>query len=472
MAIVYFPTIYEDELMYSVCARFYWHSGFLTYRDVAGMLYQVRNARPSIEFINNMAPEVRELLLKQCSMETIIHKHTMFPMYMRFYGMDRRKETFQALLKMDSNKNIFPRISYKENTRYLRYCPVCAKEDRERYGETYWHRSHQLYGNDICYRHECYLINSSVMIGGNVSPNLTPAEMEVSKEANIIKCDNTKLMSLARYMTAVFQAPMDFERDYLYGEYLGARLNREKYISKTGVQRKLDTLYQDYREYYKGLSQEYILSMEQVQKIFNGKRVLMHEICQMALWEGISVEELLNPDENIIQAGTNALYQRVALNLEIDYDTVKLIGDAISSEQNRMKQNSMRKSRKQDKWNKLDMEMLPQVQKIIEEMKEQDGERPVKISITGVCKAMKLPDKRFEYLPMCKKVIRSHMETQEHYWARELVWAVKQMEDLGEPMNWKHIRNYTNLRKVNVKAALLELKAMDMQVYELVKNLL
>lgn len=28
--------------------------------------------------------------------------------------------------------------------RYLKYCPICAEEDRQKYGEAYWHRSHQI----------------------------------------------------------------------------------------------------------------------------------------------------------------------------------------------------------------------------------------------------------------------------------------------------------------------------------------
>ena len=42
MAIAYFPDIYEDELLYSLFARFYAHTGQMVYRDVAGMLFQVR----------------------------------------------------------------------------------------------------------------------------------------------------------------------------------------------------------------------------------------------------------------------------------------------------------------------------------------------------------------------------------------------------------------------------------------------
>jgi len=39
----------------------------------------------------------------------------------------------------------------------MRVCPLCVKEDRERYGETYWHLSHQLQGIDVCHKHGCYL---------------------------------------------------------------------------------------------------------------------------------------------------------------------------------------------------------------------------------------------------------------------------------------------------------------------------
>lgn len=48
---------------------------------------------------------------------------------------------------------------------------------------------------------------------------------------------------------------------------------------------------------------------------------------------------------------------------------------------------------------------------------------------------------------MCKAEIEKYQESQEEYWAREVVWAVNHVITEGNRLNWKQIRNLTNMRK-------------------------
>lgn len=82
--ITYFPKIYEDELLYSVFARYGMQSGSLTYRSMAEELLTEPRASLSIEFINQLQPEVIKLLCRNLSFEEIILKHTMASYYARF----------------------------------------------------------------------------------------------------------------------------------------------------------------------------------------------------------------------------------------------------------------------------------------------------------------------------------------------------------------------------------------------------
>ena len=471
MAIAYFPDIYEDELLYSLFSRFYAHTGQTVYRDTAGILFQVRSTSPSIEFVNKLTPEVYDIITKNNNMHALIEKHTMFPMYMRFYDSDRRKKSFQALIEMDSSKNIFPKITYKDEGRYLRYCPLCAKEDRRIYGETYWHRSHQLYGNDICHIHRCYLVDSKVLISGKVSPDLIAAEMEVEPDENIRECNDLNMIALSQYMTEVFKLDMDFEKNFPYGKYLEARLDK-KYFSSDGIQRKMAVLHQEYGAYYASMNQQYLLTVDQMHKIFSGKRRRLSDICQMALFEKIPISELVHPREDIIIQTHNTIYQNVAHKLDIPYETVELVGNAIMLEENTRKQNTIKEYRASEKWERLDMELIPKVKESIGFIQESKAGRPVKITIASVCRVIGFPDKKFNSLPKCKEIIESYYESQEHFWARELIWAVQTILNDNTTLNWKHIRMLTNLRKVNVEASLTELKNMDKDICELVEALL
>lgn len=56
-------------------------------------------------------------------------------------------------------------ISRKE---FFMHCEKCCKDDIEKYGETFWHRTHQLPGVFICYKHDIPLFSTNV---STKSPN-------------------------------------------------------------------------------------------------------------------------------------------------------------------------------------------------------------------------------------------------------------------------------------------------------------
>ena len=176
--ISYFPAIYPDELLYSQFARYYTKSGYMAYTYVAEELYVSKIVRPDMEFVNAFTPDALRMITKDMTMEEVVLKHTMFPYYGRFLPLERREKAFRALVDMTGNyHNLLP-IPQRKSTsnRCLRYCPMCTKQDRQEYGETYWHRTHQMIGLAACPVHGCYLMDSSVIISGKMPPMLKSAE--------------------------------------------------------------------------------------------------------------------------------------------------------------------------------------------------------------------------------------------------------------------------------------------------------
>ena len=471
--IAYFPKLFEDELVYSLFARFYSDTGFLVYRDAAELLFQNPYYRPSIELINNLTVEATELLEKQMPLEQIIERHTMLPAYIRFMQKERRNAVYQSLVHQDGNKNIFPKIAKTNEKRYLRYCPLCSEADRQKHGITYWHRAHQLVGVNICVKHHVYLQNSDVAISGSGSPDFFNAEQLVPEQEQVRRCYNHKELELAEYIIKVFDAPLDLKNEIRIGEFLSSRVPADKYYTDSGAQRDVQLLHNEYAGFYKDVLSENILNPVQLQKLLCGKRLSMYEICQFAFFLGISTEELTNIESEKIDSKRCQIYEAVSRKLEIDMETVQRIDEAIA-EQERLMQFRHAKSKRSEVWNVMDAELLPKVKEVCSTLYNGDGERsrPAKVGAQTVQRMLGLPDKRLDKLPMSKAEINKWMETQAHYWARELVWAVKEIEDTGQPMNWKHVRVLTNLRKRNVEVALSELKPMDERVFQIVKDLL
>jgi hypothetical protein len=49
--------------------------------------------------------------------------------------------------------------------RHLRFCPVCIEEDKRRFKEAYWHRTHQVPGVEVCPTHGVFLDESTFSRG-------------------------------------------------------------------------------------------------------------------------------------------------------------------------------------------------------------------------------------------------------------------------------------------------------------------
>lgn len=151
----YFPTPYPDELWYSVLCRYYIRSGntnLLVHRGKGGFPTSLIFPDSSIYNIINQLPEglfsVRDMILQ----------HTLFPYFCRMYPVERKEFLLQgfyvgAFSGNDPAWKVIARSVLK-----LKYCPICAKEEVELYGESYWHREHQIPCVTVCRKHKCRLI--------------------------------------------------------------------------------------------------------------------------------------------------------------------------------------------------------------------------------------------------------------------------------------------------------------------------
>lgn len=469
-----FLDFYPDELVYSVLARYYTQSGYMRYTFAAEDLFQSKTARPDADFVNLYTSYTLEMLTRKMSMEDVILKHTMFPYYGRFLNKERRNQAFQALVKMQGNyHNLLPMQKSKDGRkRHLRYCPVCVKEDREKFGETYWHRVHQMPGIEVCPKHGCHLVDAVCVTVGKASPSLISAEESVQGSRHeILKTKESLDENLARYMAEVFESEMDLKDDIPVGKFLHSRLEGTPYCSVRGEQRNIEKLHEDFTKYYKELSSNYFTELWQIQKVFTGDRVNFNEICMLAMFLEIPVKELVNMrlpekssqerfDEKIYKLHEQGLkYPEIAEKLGASYDVVKMIGERRYGTYHREAKQSMKVGAKAYDWQKIDKATLPKVKEAIRNLWGDGIERPQKITIYKVERFLNISSKRIStYLPMCRAEIEKYKETQEEYWAREILWAMEKLKREGEIVNWKNIRMLTNIRKKDFIACGIYLK--------------
>lgn len=485
MGIAYFPKVYPDELIYSVLARYNVHSGYSAYIFCAEDVFVNKRVSPDKAFLNVLKSEVLESLCGKMTMAELVEKHTMYPYYARFLPCERRNRAFEAMCSMSGDYNNLLAIPKQKNgeSRYLRYCPLCAENDRQLYGEAYWHRSHQMTGVSVCPKHGSKLLNSSLIISGKASPNLITAEQEI-KRMDVIYGNETE-KQLAGYVGKVFQSDMDMGNTVAVGQFLHSEMSGTEYLSVRGEQRNIQKFYDDFMAFYNELPVKGLTELWQIQKVFNNYRLNCFEVCQIAMFLNVPTGRLCNmelPDrtqEQVFDDKVRELhkqglkYPEIARRLNASYNVVKPVGNGVYGKYERGKRVHQKCGAKPKDWNRIDRESLPSVKSAVRELWGSREKRPHRVTESAVCKMLGFPDKRLELMPLCKKEVLKHQESQEQYWAREMVWAVCKIQKEGKAPNWKQVRVLTNMRKDNVLVCLPYLKEIaEPELYELVQAIL
>ncbi|WP_368901892.1 TnsD family transposase [Oceanobacillus oncorhynchi] len=167
---LFFPTAYPDELLFSLCSRYFIRSGNISYKGTLDDLFSHSGLTTSISLPTGVSSLIKNLPpYSKINERQIIHNHTLYLFYTAFLPPDRAVRVYDAMCSNDG-KGVYNQSGLVANrvpqNEYLRFCRDCLTEDKEKYGEYYWHRSHQLSGIQCCLTHFKPLYNSSVRVVG------------------------------------------------------------------------------------------------------------------------------------------------------------------------------------------------------------------------------------------------------------------------------------------------------------------
>ena len=159
-----FPVPYPDELFYSLCARYGERTGYPDAKTLNLKLFGSRNALAVVDLPNHLEHVFDALpgdLFR--SARDIVNDHTLLPFYRPFLS-EQRAAQIEDEMRLSGSVHYSTGIvaSKVRVPGRLRYCPVCAEGDKQRLGEPYWHRLHQLPGVEVCPQHRVFLEESEV----------------------------------------------------------------------------------------------------------------------------------------------------------------------------------------------------------------------------------------------------------------------------------------------------------------------
>lgn len=420
--ISFLPTIYPDELVYSWFCRYYVHSGCLTHTTALNDILLKRCHNPSKEFIGHINQQAQKKIEEVYSMEYLILQHTMFPQYARFIPLEQKKKAMYHLqYDFCDTHHLFAVLPRVENDFYLKYCPLCVQEDRKKYGETYWHRKHQIRNMNSCYKHRCLLECSTVTAKSEQTFTFCSAEEYVKTKTPQIA--NTSCQKFSEYMAAVFDSVIDFEKDIPINAVLHYAMADTKYMKSTGKTKYTKQLSDDMQVYYTKMGLSDIASITQIQRHWVGDRFDFSVICQIAYFIGMDIKDLINPSLTMEQIETER---------NIHY----------------------MKDKQPIEWEVFDNEISPKLERLAKSIYEgtaSESGRPERVSEKLVYRQMQLEGHRLEKMPKCRAIVQKYTEPYEENWARRIIWAYHKLKSECNPFYWTDIRKISGVKKKNIE---------------------
>ena len=419
--ISFMPEIYADELVYSWFCRYYIHSGALCHRAALLELFEKKSCTPNKEFIGYLNADARRTIAEIIPINRLVLDHTMFPQYARFIPLDKKITALRQLGEGSTDPHHLMTILIRnQSSEWLRYCPLCASEDREKYGEAYWHRIHQIRNINVCPKHHCTLVNSPVSIKSLYTFAFTPAELYVTEMEAEFSCNQLEI-DFANYCAELVAAPMVFKKTPPISAVIYKAMKNTKYLKSTGRSRYTKQFYEDITDFYKDIPLQNRITFAQIQRALLGSLAEFTTITQIAFFLGIKTNEILNSNltEAEISAERDSHYMRAAGPVD---------------------------------WHRLDSDTSPILEKLAYDIYHGTHGRPDRVSEKFICKKLGLLGHQIENMPMCQKIFKQYAEPYASAWARRIIWAYDKLasERNGRPFYWSDIRLLAGVKKANI----------------------
>lgn len=462
--IYFFPYSYKDETFYSLVSRYKVWSGNTNAKALLRELYGKESVTASKHLTSNFIEFKSNLPLSyNVSIEEFINKTTLYKYYLAFSD-DERASIIYELMKSGDGSRIFSTLGLSNNNmsnkNNLKYCKECIREDKEKYGEAYWHREHQIAGILICDKHKTSLFevpneevrNRQEFININHF-NYEDKEIVMEIDENIIK-KQTLLIKNSRCLLNDFYVHKnkEFFRDYYINKLVLMGIADGKHKVNQ------DILHQKFIEFY-GHKYLQLLGCDisigdnnsWLTKITRKHRTFFHPLYHLLLIDflGISIKELFNSREfdYTFSRKTKKDINEINLKREKWRTLIKENSDSTTTEirgldrgvydflyrydKDWLRENSPKKKRKQGKkdidWGKRDEEVLKKIKHILPELFD-ESVKPVRVTkglIGRKIGEVTLIQKNLDNVTKSKLLIEGIIETGEEYQERRVEWVRK-----------------------------------------------
>ncbi|RDI37526.1 TnsD family Tn7-like transposition protein [Falsibacillus pallidus] len=205
-----FPTLYDDEMLFSVIARYHKYSGNENPKHTSNEIFGMKTICATTVLpanLNQFSQRIPDN--NKYTPDQIIENHTLFPYYSPFIPEDRYLELVRRM-REENGASLYMKLgrvsSNIKSNDYLKYCSQCVDEELNNNGEAYWHRTHQVEGVKICSKHLTELNDSNVFFSDRKHKHaFIPLET-----INSSKCNSTEVIPKSEYKHHIFIAEQTY----------------------------------------------------------------------------------------------------------------------------------------------------------------------------------------------------------------------------------------------------------------------
>ncbi|WP_083825394.1 TnsD family Tn7-like transposition protein [Clostridium sp. DL-VIII] len=305
-----FPTVYEDELLYSCISRYRRMTGIVNKKALMKDLYNEKVSLNSVYFPVHCEQLINNLPINsKLTVDKLIKEHTLFRV---FSSTLTEEKTLLIYNGMRKGKRFSPYVKFGlasskiEMPNNLLYCPKCLEEDINKYGESYWRVLHQVVGVFYCKKHQIPLLKSNICSNDSRIDFVCLEDIDFSKSKPVIDGEfinvNLKYIELAEYLLKnhVPKKGKEFFRN-IYIDLL----RKKGFASKNGSLyiKELEQAFVDFysNKYLKIMQNEVDLEDDNnwfrrfIRSSSRQKHILRHLL--MIQFLGIDIEDLFETEE-------------------------------------------------------------------------------------------------------------------------------------------------------------------------------
>lgn len=202
--------IHPDETIYSWFAWYHKISGNLSVEDTMFELLDCHMSDINCqEFgFKSICEKLPETF--NYNPEYLIRKHTLFPLFKPFMSVEKSERYLDVMIGNQCiHRNSLMNVRQIDVENDIKICPECYIEDKNRYGEAYFHRTHQIFGNFVCYKHKVDLI--SIAYDRKKFIDLEQIEEEIREEKIFA---HEKFISISNNLNKLLNSESLYEKNF------------------------------------------------------------------------------------------------------------------------------------------------------------------------------------------------------------------------------------------------------------------